>query len=99
MDIRDFAKCPPGRLSYDTIVCDASFISLHDILDSIISLASPETRIMLLYKPQFEVGRRELRKTGVPRDIKKVQEQMKVFEDVLISRDMVTLFKKESTLT
>jgi 23S rRNA (cytidine1920-2'-O)/16S rRNA (cytidine1409-2'-O)-methyltransferase len=50
--------------AYDLIVCDASFISLTEILRSILKLANPETDIILLWKPQFEVGRDQLnRKT------------------------------------
>ena len=52
-DIRDFAKIK--HVSYNIIVCDASFISLTLILDSMIFLADSETKMILLYKPQFEV--------------------------------------------
>jgi 23S rRNA (cytidine1920-2'-O)/16S rRNA (cytidine1409-2'-O)-methyltransferase len=59
-DIRDFV---PNIPKYDIIVCDASFISLVDIIDAILDCASDETHIILLFKPQFEVGREHLRKT------------------------------------
>jgi 23S rRNA (cytidine1920-2'-O)/16S rRNA (cytidine1409-2'-O)-methyltransferase len=52
-DIRDFAKIK--HVTYDIIVCDASFISLTLILDSMIFLADSQTKMILLYKPQFEV--------------------------------------------
>jgi 23S rRNA (cytidine1920-2'-O)/16S rRNA (cytidine1409-2'-O)-methyltransferase len=48
---------------YDLIVCDASFISLTEILPSILALATVDTHIILLWKPQFEVGRENMRKT------------------------------------
>lgn len=50
-DIREF------RSSYlfDFIVCDVSFISIKYILDSIFRLLNGEA--LLLFKPQFEVGR------------------------------------------
>jgi 23S rRNA (cytidine1920-2'-O)/16S rRNA (cytidine1409-2'-O)-methyltransferase len=59
-DIRDFVSNTP---KYDIIVCDASFISLVDIIHAILDCASDETHIILLFKPQFEVGREHLRKT------------------------------------
>jgi 23S rRNA (cytidine1920-2'-O)/16S rRNA (cytidine1409-2'-O)-methyltransferase len=77
-DIRDFALESP-RI-YDIIVCDASFISLSEIIDSISILSDFHTEIILLYKPQFEVGREHLRHTGVPKDPKIVEQKMREFE-------------------
>lgn len=71
-DIRDFPETPP----YDIIVCDASFISLSQILDAILVHAEKSTEIILLFKPQFEVGKKNLRKTGVPKDEKSILEVM-----------------------
>ena len=51
-DIRDFKAKP-----YDIIVSDVSFISLLKILDSINSLSKKNSIIILLFKPQFEVGK------------------------------------------
>lgn len=52
---------------YDIITVDVSFISLRDIIDSIKRFSDHTTHIFLLFKPQFEVGRENLRKTGVPK--------------------------------
>lgn len=57
-DIRDFAKVK--HEPYDIIVCDVSFISLSMIIDAILTLSSIDTIMILLYKPQFEVGREHL---------------------------------------
>lgn len=57
-DIRDFKSSE----NYDFIVCDASFISLEKIFPAIYNLANIETDIILLFKPQFEVGREFLNK-------------------------------------
>lgn len=75
-----------SRPSYHLIVCDASFISLTDIIDAILDCASDTTDIILLYKPQFEVGQKNLRKTGVPKDEKCVLDSMNRFETVLRDR-------------
>ena len=71
----DFAKQNNG-IFYDIIVCDASFISLYEIVDFIFLVANTDTKIILLYKPQFEVGRDQLRKTGVPKDLKIVEQKI-----------------------
>ena len=57
-DIRDFKS----DISFDIVTCDVSFISILKIIDSINSLDFKN--IIILFKPQFEVG------TGVKRDKK-----------------------------
>ncbi len=51
----------------DLIVADVSFISLLMILDPLISVLRPDGRLLLMIKPQFEVGRAALGKAGVVR--------------------------------
>jgi 23S rRNA (cytidine1920-2'-O)/16S rRNA (cytidine1409-2'-O)-methyltransferase len=38
------------------IIIDVSFISLREILPHVLSLASPETQVVAMAKPQFEAG-------------------------------------------
>lgn len=52
----------------DTIVCDASFISLAKVLERPMSFAKPGAQMVALIKPQFEAGRGEVGKGGVVRD-------------------------------
>lgn len=52
----------------DLLVCDASFIALHKVLDKAIDFVSPSGTALLLVKPQFEAGRSEVGKGGVVRD-------------------------------
>jgi len=60
MDIREFSY--PEK--FDIIVSDVSFISLLHIIDKVDSLAKND--IILLFKPQFEVGKNAKRnKKGV----------------------------------
>lgn len=94
MDIRDFM---PKSL-YDIIVCDASFISLTQILDAILRHAENSTEIILLFKPQFEVGKEHLRKTGVPKDETCVSRAMQVFEEYIKDKNCVILAKEKSCL-
>src|SRR5574344_336693 len=62
-DIRDFKS----DISFDIITCDVSFISILNIIDSINSLDFKN--IIILFKPQFEVGSSVKRdKKGVVKD-------------------------------
>lgn len=72
-DIREFAK--RNKEQFEIVVCDVSFIGIKDILDSIIALAS--NQLILLFKPQFEVGREVKRnKKGVVQDKIAVQKAL-----------------------
>jgi 23S rRNA (cytidine1920-2'-O)/16S rRNA (cytidine1409-2'-O)-methyltransferase len=52
----------------DLGVVDVSFISLTKILDALWNLLQPPREVVLLVKPQFEVGRSRVGKKGVVRD-------------------------------
>jgi 23S rRNA (cytidine1920-2'-O)/16S rRNA (cytidine1409-2'-O)-methyltransferase len=52
----------------DLIVCDVSFISVRLALPPALALARPGWEAVVLVKPQFEAGRREVGKGGVVRD-------------------------------
>ncbi|PJM75164.1 TlyA family RNA methyltransferase [Bifidobacterium simiarum] len=49
----------------DMIVSDVSFISLTYVIPVIARIVAPNTQIVLLVKPQFEVGREHLGKNGI----------------------------------
>ena len=71
-DIRDFEKIaahiPPESVDFCSI--DVSFISLTQILPHVLPFLSPTATLVCLIKPQFEVGKADVKKHGVVRDIR-----------------------------
>jgi 23S rRNA (cytidine1920-2'-O)/16S rRNA (cytidine1409-2'-O)-methyltransferase len=53
---------------FDHAVIDVSFISLIKILPSVVPLLKPHASMVVLIKPQFEVGRGEVGSGGIVRD-------------------------------
>jgi 23S rRNA (cytidine1920-2'-O)/16S rRNA (cytidine1409-2'-O)-methyltransferase len=75
-DIREFSY----PVKFDVIVSDVSFISLLKIIDKIDILAKDE--IILLFKPQFEVGKDVKRdKKGVVKDQAAIKNARENFEN------------------
>lgn len=75
-DIREFTSEKP----FEIVTCDVAFIPLELILKSIDALAS--CYIVLLFKPQFQVGREVKRdKNGVVKDDKAIGKAMIRLED------------------
>lgn len=56
---------------FDLIVMDVSFISVTKILPALIPLLKETGKIITLIKPQFEVGRGEVGKGGIVKDLEK----------------------------
>lgn len=55
-------------LRVDLVVGDLSFISLTLVLDALIGVVEPDGDLVLMVKPQFEVGRERVGKGGVVRE-------------------------------
>ncbi len=52
----------------DAVTCDVSFISVLKVLPSVLPLAIPGAWLVVLVKPQFEVGRALVGKGGIVKD-------------------------------
>jgi 23S rRNA (cytidine1920-2'-O)/16S rRNA (cytidine1409-2'-O)-methyltransferase len=52
----------------DLVVADLSFISLRLVLPALVGVCAPDADLVVMVKPQFEVGRDALGKGGVVRD-------------------------------
>ena len=72
-DIRDFAT----DQSVDIILIDVSFISLREVLPHLAELATRQTQVVAMVKPQFETGNR-LKNHGV---IKNDTERRRILHD------------------
>jgi len=74
-----YVKPADFETEFDVIVMDVSFISATKILPALVPLLKADGRLLLLIKPQFEVGRGEVGKGGMVRDPKK---HARVIEEV-----------------
>ena len=72
-DIRDFVTNQP----VDIILIDVSFISLREVLPHLAELATRQTQVVAMVKPQFETGNR-LKNRGV---IKNDTERRRILHD------------------
>ncbi|RUM66457.1 MAG: TlyA family RNA methyltransferase [Sulfurimonas sp.] len=93
-DIRQFTCNTP----YDLIVSDVSFISVLKIFEAIERLS--RQWIIILFKPQFEVGRNVKRDAyGVISDAKAVAKAMQRFEDACMLQGWQLIAKEEAHIT
>lgn len=62
------------------IVVDVSFISIEKVLPAM-RRAAPEAEVVVLFKPQFEVGRTDVGKGGIVRDAVAIEAALQRFRD------------------
>lgn len=90
----------PGALGepVDLVTIDVSFISVTLILTAIPPLLQPGAEILVLAKPQFEVGRGQVGKGGVVRDPKLHQQAVARVAGKLAELDFGGIDSDESVL-
>lgn len=63
----------------DLITMDLSFISLRLVILAFIPLMKKKGFLLTLYKPQFEVGKKDVGKGGIVKDEKKIKQSIENF--------------------
>ena len=77
---------------FDLIVMDVSFISATKVLPALVPLLKRDGRLIILIKPQFEVGRGEVGKGGIVREPEK---RARVVEEVNRSAEQFGLLARK----
>ncbi len=92
-DIREFESAE----SFELITCDVSFISILKITDDIDRLSQKGTDIIILYKPQFEVGKDVKRDSkGVVQDVDTIARRKEEFEAEAVKLGWEQKYQAES---
>ncbi len=95
-DIRDFESTE----AFEVITCDVSFISILKIIDDIDRLSQEGTDIVILYKPQFEVGKDVKRDSkGVVQDLDTIARRKEEFEAEAVKLGWEEKYQTLSSLT
>ncbi|MCU1537128.1 MAG: TlyA family rRNA (cytidine-2-O)-methyltransferase [Humibacillus sp.] len=82
-NVRDVDSAALGG-AFEIVVADLSFISLTVVLPALRALARDDAHLVVLLKPQFEVGRERLARTGV---VGSVHERRRVLRDVVATAE------------
>ena len=90
-DIRDVSS----KLEdfFDLVVVDVAFISIEKVIKDIEVTAKKGGHIVVLYKPQFEAGKKNIAKNGL---VKKETEVQKMLDDFLNTLDQSSLYFVQS---
>ena len=78
---------------FDLVVVDVAFITIEKIIKDIEVTTKKGGHIVVLYKPQFEAGRRNISKNGL---VKKETDVQKMLGDFLNTLDQSSLFYVQS---
>ena len=92
-DIRNFKT----KDLIDIVVIDVSFISLRDILPSVVNLISKNTQIVAMVKPQFEAGKNNTIR-GVVKNNSLRRKMMKDFEKWCKTNNLFVVNKRDSEI-
>ncbi len=96
-DIRDFVESNNNSQVIDIVVVDVSFVSLRDILPSVIKISNASTEIYAMVKPQFEAINDNLKHKGVIKNDKIRRQILKDFEEWAQGR-LVIINKADSKI-
>lgn len=74
---------------FDLAVVDVSFISVTKIIPALVALLRPDAKLIILIKPQFEVGRDEVGKGGIVREKEKHERVIREINEFAARNDLV----------
>lgn len=94
-DIRSINKLTD---SIDIVVVDVSFISLREVMPSVLRLCNPDTDIVVMVKPQFEALVDDIKHKGVIKNDRIRRDIIKSFEDWVKER-CVIIGKADSSVS
>lgn len=91
----------PGNFAspFDVAVMDVSFISVTKIIPAIVPLLRPRGKLVILIKPQFEVGKGEVGKGGIVREPEKHERVVNEVNKFAASAGLTVLGLTESPIT
>jgi 23S rRNA (cytidine1920-2'-O)/16S rRNA (cytidine1409-2'-O)-methyltransferase len=75
---------------FELVVADLSFISLCTVAESLSTLAAPQADLVLLIKPQFEVGKGDVGRGGLVSDPGLQRDAIEKVVDCLARSDLAT---------
>jgi 23S rRNA (cytidine1920-2'-O)/16S rRNA (cytidine1409-2'-O)-methyltransferase len=91
-DVKELSDVP------DVVVIDVSFISLREIMPSVVALSAPNTDIIAMVKPQFEAVASNLKHKGVIKNDRMRRDILKDFESWVTDYCVIT-DKADSSVT
>ncbi len=83
----------------DFVTCDVSFISVTKILPRLDQVLRPGGQAIVLAKPQFEVGKGEVGKGGIVRDVERHREVIARVQGTMTNLGFGTVLWMESPIT
>lgn len=84
---------------FDLAVIDVSFISVTKILPAVVPLLEPNASLVVLIKPQFEVGRGQVGSGGIVRDDEKRMRVVSEVNEFAVTLGLQTCGTMESPIT
>ena len=84
--------------TFDIIVMDVSFTSILNVFDTLDNFAHQKTWIILLYKPQFEVGAKFLNKSGLVKNSRQATQVQHHIIQTIVSKGYKLHLNVDSSL-
>ncbi len=84
---------------FDLAVMDVSFISVTKIIPAVLALLKPTAKLVVLIKPQFEVGKGEVGKGGIVRETEKHERVVAEINDFAVGLGLKVEGLIESPIT